>query len=100
MKSIMQDEKVCYLTKKQGDGSLYGSLDRHEIFFGNDKQTSIKNGFYIYLRHDHHIQDSPFKTPHNSRELDLKLKMECQAKYEETHSRSEFMKLIGKNYLD
>lgn len=37
---------------------------------------------------------------HFNRELDLKLKRECQAKFEETHSREEFMKIIGKNYLD
>lgn len=37
---------------------------------------------------------------HFNRELDLKLKRECLAKFEETHSREEFMKIIGKNYLD
>lgn len=37
---------------------------------------------------------------HFNRELDLKLKRECQEKFEETHSREEFMKIIGKNYLE
>ena len=36
----------------------------------------------------------------NGHELDLMLKRHCQMKYEETHSREEFMALIGKNYLD
>ncbi len=99
MKSILQDKKVCYLTGLEGDGTLYGSLDRHEIFFGNDKQTSIKNGFYIYLRHDRHIQDSIYKTPHNCDKLNQGLKRKCQRKFEKNHSRADFMKLIGKNYL-
>ena len=29
----------------------------------------------------------------------MMLKRHCQMKYEETHSREEFMALIGKNYL-
>ena len=36
---------------------------------------------------------------HFNRALDLALKVECQRKFEETHTREEFMKLIGKNYL-
>jgi hypothetical protein len=36
---------------------------------------------------------------HFNRELDLRLKRACQAKYEETHSREEFIALIGKNYI-
>lgn len=35
----------------------------------------------------------------DGRELDLRLKRECQAKFEETHSREEFMKIFGRNYL-
>ena len=36
---------------------------------------------------------------HFNKELDLKIKKLCQKKYEETHSREEFIKLIGKNYI-
>ena len=100
MKSIMQDKKVCYLTGLEGDGTLYGSLDKHHIFYGNDRKTSEKNGFWVWLRHDRHIQDSIYKTPHNCDKLNQGLKRKCQRKFEETHSRADFMKLIGKNYLE
>jgi len=100
MKSIMQDKKACYITGQEDDGTLYGSLDKHHIFFGNDRKTSEQNGFWVYLRHDHHIQDSKFATPHNNADVDRWLKRKCQKKYEETHSREEFMALIGKNYLE
>ena len=31
--------------------------------------------------------------------LDLFLKQTCQKKYEETHTRDDFIKLIGRNYI-
>ena len=95
MQSILQDRKYCYLT-----GSTE-QLNRHEIFFGQkNRQVSLDNGFWVWLRWDRHIADSPLPTPHNNREVDLMLKRECQAKYEETHSRESFLKLIGRNYLE
>ena len=96
MNSILQAEKVCYITGYAGE---YG-LDRHHIFFGPDRNISESNGFWVWLRHDRHLANSPHATPHNDIEVDLWLKRTCQKKYEETHSREEFMHLIGKNYLD
>lgn len=92
--SIIQEKQECFLT---GDTRW---LDCHHIYFGGDRKTSDENGFWIWLRHDYHIADSHHKTPHNDRELDLALKRMCQLKYEETHTREEFMKLIGRNYLE
>ena len=93
MQSILQDEKVCFLT-----GSTE-NLDKHHIYFGGNRKISDKNGFWVWLRHDYHIADSPHLTPHNDRLTDLYLKRKCQAKYEETHTRDEFMKIIGRSYL-
>ena len=93
MKSIMQDTKECYVTHRT-DG-----LQLHHIYFGPNRKISDQNGFTIWLRWDRHIADSPFKTPHNDRDTDLKYKRDCQAKYEETHTREEFIALIGKSYL-
>ena len=31
--------------------------------------------------------------------LDLRLKQDCQRRFEETHTRAEFMAIIGRNYL-
>lgn len=93
MQSILQDEKVCFLT-----GSTE-NLDKHHIFGAANRNISEKNGFWVWLRHDFHIAYSPNKTPHNDRGTDLHLKMICQAKFEETHTREEFMALIGRSYL-
>lgn len=94
--SILQDEKKCYITGYEGDG-----LDCHHIYFGTgNRRISDENGFWVWLRHDFHIENSPNNTPHNDKKVDLWLKQDCQRKFEETHSREEFMELIGRNYLD
>ena len=90
-KSIMQDEKKCYVT-----GDTEG-LHLHHIYGGSNRKISDKNGFTVYLRGDwHNLSDYGV---HFNKELDLHLKQECQRKYEETHTRKEFMMLIGKNYI-
>ena len=56
-------------------------------------------GFWVYLRHDWHEAEYGVHG-RDGHELDLRLKRECQREYETTHSREEFMALIGRNYLD
>ena len=92
-KSILQSEKKCFIT-----GSTE-NLDRHHIYFAANRRISEENGFWVWLRHDYHIEDSPNKTPHNCRMTDLYLKEMCQREYEKPHSREEFIKLIGRSYL-
>ena len=95
MKSILQTEKKCFVTESPNH------LHKHHIFFGTgDRQISEDNGFWVWLRWDHHIADSPNATPHNDRETDLFYKRMCQRKYEETHTREDFLRLIGRNYLE
>lgn len=91
-KSIMQTEKECYIT-----GST-SNLHLHHIYPGlGFRKASDKHGFTVWLRADwHNMADYGV---HFNKELDLRLKQECQRKFEETHTREEFMKIIGKNYL-
>lgn len=71
----------------------------HEVFFGTaNRRVSIENGFCVGLCHKEH--NLSFKSVHNNREMDLVLKRAYQKKYEENHSREEFIKLIGKSYID
>ncbi|MEG1662526.1 MAG: hypothetical protein RR338_00915 [Clostridia bacterium] len=93
MKSILQKEKCCYAC-----GRIDG-LHLHHIYGGAaNRKISDKNGFTVYLCAYHHNM-SNFGV-HFDKRLDLILKKECQREYEKTHSRKEFMALIGKNYLD
>jgi len=93
MGSIMQDEKKCYFT-----GARSG-LHRHHIFGSFNRDNSEKYGLWVWLRWDRHIADSPHRTPHNDAEIDLMLKREAQRKFEESHTREEFMQIFGKNWL-
>lgn len=91
MKSILQDEKKCYIT---------GRTDRlhlHHIYFGANRKISDKNGFTIWLIPELHNMSN--QGIHFNRDFDLAIKRDCQRKFEENHTREEFIKLIGKNYL-
>jgi len=81
-------------------GTTYG-LEYHHTFFGKKDQKDFtdKHMLGFYLCSEHHRGNY---SPHHNRELDLKLKVIAQEKYEETHSRESFMDNktgIGRNYL-
>ena len=89
--SIIQSNKECYVTGRTDN------LHKHHIFYGPNRKISEKHGFYIWLIPElHNMSD---KGIHFDKEFDLKIKRICQSKYEETHTREEFMQLIGRNYL-
>lgn len=74
------------------------NLHLHHIYGAANRKNSDRNGFVVYLCGAHHNQSNV--GVHFNRELDLELKRECQSKFEEAHSRDEFMRIIGKNYLE
>ena len=91
----MQQEKRCYMTGYAGP-----SLHKHHIFFGSgQREISERCGFWVYLKPELHEGEYGVHG-RDGHQLDLRLKRECQRKYEKTHSREEFMALIGRNYLD
>jgi hypothetical protein len=85
-----QVEKKCYIT-----GATTG-LHKHHIFGGANRKLSEQYGLYVYLIPEYHTGD---KGVHFNREFDLQLKREGQRKFEETHSREDFRRIFGKNYL-
>ena len=92
IKSILQHEKECFVTHRR-----YG-LHKHHIYGGPNRRISEENGFYIYLIPElHNMSDEGI---HFNKEFDLRIKRLCQAEFEKTHTRAEFMALIGRNYLD
>lgn len=93
MRSILQDEKKCYRT-----GDTVG-LHKHHCFGAANRRLAEDDGLWVWLRWDFHIADSPQKTPHNDAETALFYHKLAQKKYEETHTREEFMARYGRNYL-
>ena len=93
MKSILQNKKESYIS-----GNTY-NLEEHHIFFGTaNRKISEKQGFKAWLTAEEHRGTYGVHGKFG-RNLDLKLKQDAQRKYEETHTREEFIKLIGKSYL-
>lgn len=92
-KSILQTKKECYIT-----GSTY-NLHLHHIYAGSRRKISDREGFVVWLTGHYHNQSNDGVHGKNGHDLDLRLKQDCQRKFEETHSREEFMRLIGKSYL-
>lgn len=88
----LQNAKTCYVTGRT-DG-----LHKHHIFYGNGKrELSEKYGLYIWLRPDYHnMSDYGI---HFNPGFDLDVKQYAQVKFEEAHSRKEFIKLFGRSYL-
>lgn len=92
--SILQNKKECWFCHKTDD------LHLHEIYFGSaNRKISIKHKFQVYLCSRHHNLGGNGKCVHQCREMDLELKMTCQRKYEEDHTREDFIRLIGKSYI-
>ena len=74
-------------------------LHDHHIYFGKGKRPkSEKHGFKVWLCYQHHEGTYGVHGKYGH-ELDEYLKITCQNKYEETHSREEFMNIFGKNYI-
>lgn len=87
-KSIMQDERVCFITGSQTQ------LDKHHCFHGSRRKLADKHGCWVWLRHDLHME-----LHDRNKALDLMIERACQQRFEELHSRDEFMRIFGKSYL-
>ena len=92
MKSIMQDDKECYITH-----STLG-LHRHHIFGGAFRDKSEEYGCWVWLRHDYHVGTS-YAVHHNKRLMN-QLRMDCQKKFEELYGHDKFMEVFRKDYAD
>lgn len=91
MKSIISNEKVCYLCK-----TPYG-IHKHHIFGAYNRWKSEEYGCWVYLCGPHHnLSDLGV---HYNKPLDRELKRLAQTKFEETRSRARFMDIFGKNWL-
>jgi len=91
--SILQDKKECIVC-----GQSY-NLHTHEVFYGNNRQKSIKDGCCVYLCGRHHnLSDAGV---HFNKKLDIELKQVMQKRWMEYYNKNidEFIKEYGKNYI-
>lgn len=94
MKSILQGRKECYITRSREE------LEEHHIYYGATglREISERNGFKVWLARPLHT--GYLTGIHGgNHSLDLRLKEDCQREYEKTHTREEFVQIIGMSYL-
>lgn len=94
MESILNsDDSECFSC------GVICNPELHHIYFGHgNRKVSDRMGFVVYLCPECHRGDYGVHGKYG-KELNLSLKRRCQAVFEETHSREEFRKLIGRSYL-
>lgn len=64
-------------------------LDAHEVYGGSNRKRSILNKFIKKL----------CRECHSNEKIINQLKIDTQKEFEKTHTREEFIKIIGKSYL-
>lgn len=92
-KSILQDEKKCYIC-----GTTL-NLHLHHIYAGvANRKISDADGCVVYLCQPHHTGAHGV---HSNRKLDLTLKVHCQAEWQRHYNKStsDFIGRYGKSYL-
>ena len=91
--TIMDTQKgVCYICGK------YCLTHKHHIYGGANRRNSEALGLYVHLCPDCHNMGP--NSVHTNILMARWLQEEGQWKYEETHSREEFMRVFGRNYID
>ena len=98
--SILQkdiDRRRCWLCmhmRHDYSEHAHGVLHKHHVYMGPLRDISEGQGFYVYLCPQHHMY------VHRNAEICRSLQTQMQKAYERTHTREEFMQLIGRSYLD
>ena len=75
----------------------YGALEWHHIFGGANRRNSEKYNLVVPLCHACH--NEPPAGVHFNRAAMDELRRQGQRAFEKTHSRQEFIKTFGRNYL-
>lgn len=91
---------TCYLCMRlHNDHRIHTYTEEHHAFGGNpNREISEAEGLKVYLCPEHH-RTGP-EAVHNNHDNMLLLQQDAQRAFEQTNSREEFMKLIGRNYLE
>lgn len=96
--SILQGKDGrCYLCMKKGSDKIFPVVHKHHAFLGANRKIAEAEGLYVFLCPEHHEfgEDAVHRNYENLREI----QRDAQRAYEKTHSRKQFMKLFGRNYM-
>lgn len=96
-KSIMQNEKECYLCRYFYGAENVIGLEEHHCFGGANRPLSEKYGLKVWLCQKHH-NTAPFGVHFNQKHMEI-LRQLAQKEFEKSHTRDEFCKIFGRNYI-
>ena len=98
--SIIPGQKgICFLCARLHGDYTEKYTEVHHVFFGSGRRNiSEQNGFTCSLCLAHH-REGPEAVHGKTRKYREYLCRIFQKEYERTHTREEFMELIGKDYL-
>lgn len=85
-----RDKDLIKMGKCEYCGKYSKQLDPHEVFGGSNRKRSIKNKFIKLL----------CRECHSNEKIINELKIITQKEYEKNHTREDFIKAIGKSYLE
>lgn len=83
---FINDLRECYFCRKPRE-------DLHEILYGANRRNSMKYGFVLPLCREHH------RMFHDNHKLTLDWCKKCQKRFEEDHTREEWLSIFHRNYL-
>lgn len=70
-------------------GKFSKRLDPHEVYGGSNRKRSIKHKFVKLLCRECHSNENIIN----------QLRIDTQKEYEKTHTRAEFIAIVGRSYL-
>jgi len=89
MKSIMQQDKKCFLCGSRNN------LELHHVFGGASRGNSTKYGLTVYLCHNCH--NEPGGVHFDRKKMDS-LRAEAEAKFKEAYPDLDFMAIFHRHY--
>lgn len=101
MKSILQDEKECWLTRRLDCAHRTDWLEKHHVFHGNgNRALSEKYGLTVYLNHFMHNEppEGVHFNEYNRRILQDYAQRTAMRNYGWTEQ--DFIRIFGRSYLD
>lgn len=93
-----KSDNTCYLCLKDGDRSQKRGLEEHHVFGGPLRAISEAHGFKVRLCKAHHTASA--EAAHNNQDNMRLIQSDCQQEWEKSHTHEEWMKLMGRNYID
>lgn len=96
---LHRKDGTCYLCRRlEHDYRIHKNIEEHHAFPGNPgRQISEREGFKVFLCPEHH-RIGPAAV-HNNQENMRLIQRDVQEEYEQTHTRAEWMAIMGRNYL-